>query len=197
MYHRIKLVQDMLSFRMKGVELDNGDMYLDGDKADSFGRDERLNVNVIFFSSRRRHTRCSRDWSSDVCSSDLDTSYVLGASSMLSQSGAEADVASFSPSGDTGTVVSKRDWSIEFATGQASFTPEGERKMYEIKDDLAIAGALFVTLNGHTDNMGTHDGNMDLAMRRAQAVRDWLQRKAPANFPDNRFRIQEIGRAHV
>src|SRR5690606_40520467 len=25
-----------------------------------------------FFSSRRRHTRFSRDWSSDVCSSDLD-----------------------------------------------------------------------------------------------------------------------------
>src|SRR2546429_1939421 len=24
----------------------------------------------VFFSSRRRHTRCSRDWSSDVCSSD-------------------------------------------------------------------------------------------------------------------------------
>src|SRR2546429_5886188 len=27
---------------------------------------------VFFFSSRRRHTRCSRDWSSDVCSSDLN-----------------------------------------------------------------------------------------------------------------------------
>src|SRR5687768_18615941 len=27
---------------------------------------------VFFFSSRRRHTRCSRDWSSDVCSSYLD-----------------------------------------------------------------------------------------------------------------------------
>src|SRR2546429_7537010 len=26
---------------------------------------------MFFFSSRRRHTRCSRDWSSDVCSSDL------------------------------------------------------------------------------------------------------------------------------
>src|SRR2546422_8175851 len=25
----------------------------------------------FFLSSRRRHTRCSRDWSSDVCSSDL------------------------------------------------------------------------------------------------------------------------------
>src|SRR5216684_8213037 len=28
-------------------------------------------VCFFFFSSRRRHTRCSRDWSSDVCSSDL------------------------------------------------------------------------------------------------------------------------------
>src|SRR2546422_5134726 len=28
-------------------------------------------VFVFFFSSRRRHTRCSRDWSSDMCSSDL------------------------------------------------------------------------------------------------------------------------------
>src|SRR2546429_6076314 len=26
---------------------------------------------MFFLSSRRRHTRCSRDWSSDVCSSDL------------------------------------------------------------------------------------------------------------------------------
>src|SRR5437870_13117916 len=39
------------------------------------------NVSVIgaafFFSSRRRHTRWPRDWSSDVCSSDLN-SYELG-----------------------------------------------------------------------------------------------------------------------
>src|SRR5206468_5730721 len=27
----------------------------------------------FFFSSRRRHTRSDRDWSSDVCSSDLHT----------------------------------------------------------------------------------------------------------------------------
>src|SRR2546429_990696 len=30
-----------------------------------------VNMWCFFFSSRRRHTRCSRDWSSDVCSSDL------------------------------------------------------------------------------------------------------------------------------
>src|SRR5690625_7260216 len=28
-------------------------------------------VLIFFFSSRRRHTRWPRDWSSDVCSSDL------------------------------------------------------------------------------------------------------------------------------
>src|SRR5690606_40760201 len=30
-----------------------------------------ITLLVFFFSSRRRHTRFSRDWSSDVCSSDL------------------------------------------------------------------------------------------------------------------------------
>src|SRR5437870_7031530 len=32
---------------------------------------ELVVVAVFFFSSRRRHTRWPRDWSSDVCSSDL------------------------------------------------------------------------------------------------------------------------------
>src|SRR6476620_2958903 len=32
----------------------------------------------FFFSSRRRHTRYWRDWSSDVCSSDLDGGIVAG-----------------------------------------------------------------------------------------------------------------------
>src|SRR5438128_10259501 len=30
-------------------------------------------VSCVFCASRRRHTRCYRDWSSDVCSSDLST----------------------------------------------------------------------------------------------------------------------------
>ena len=30
---------------------------------------------VCFFSSRRRHTRLRRDWSSDVCSSDLNNNH--------------------------------------------------------------------------------------------------------------------------
>src|SRR5256885_5548391 len=34
--------------------------------------------SVFFFSSRRRHTRLQGDWSSDVCSSDLDATWYLG-----------------------------------------------------------------------------------------------------------------------
>src|SRR5215831_12322394 len=39
---------------------------------DAAFRDDCRQHYVFFFSSRRRHTRCLSDWSSDVCSSDLD-----------------------------------------------------------------------------------------------------------------------------
>src|SRR5437868_13105037 len=35
------------------------------------GGDSLIFLLFFFFSSRRRHTRSKRDWSSDVCSSDL------------------------------------------------------------------------------------------------------------------------------
>src|SRR5207245_6344291 len=40
-------------------------------------------AKLIFFSSRRRHTRCYRDWSSDVCSSDLYPTVDLKAAALL------------------------------------------------------------------------------------------------------------------
>src|SRR5206468_5646771 len=37
----------------------------------------------FFFSSRRRHTRSDRDWSSDVCSSDLENERLQSESRLL------------------------------------------------------------------------------------------------------------------
>src|SRR5690349_24489574 len=37
-----------------------------------------MGVLFFFFSSRRRHTRSLRDWSSDVCSSDLGETFERG-----------------------------------------------------------------------------------------------------------------------
>src|SRR5687768_15013448 len=47
----------------------------------------------FFFSSRRRHTRCSRDWSSDVCSSDLGETSKISYATYISHrlSGFEGD----------------------------------------------------------------------------------------------------------
>src|SRR5258708_4361783 len=44
MDNRIKLLEEILSFRMQGVEFDNGDMYVDGHKAASDVRDEFVSV---------------------------------------------------------------------------------------------------------------------------------------------------------
>src|SRR3712207_6952485 len=47
-------------------------------KSASVSRRRSLALLFFFFSSRRRHTRYWRDWSSDVCSSDLvDTAEVV------------------------------------------------------------------------------------------------------------------------
>src|SRR5206468_1811171 len=50
--------------------------------------------HLLFFSSRRRHTRSDRDWSSDVCSSDLPrspSSATSGAMQRLSAASADFD----------------------------------------------------------------------------------------------------------
>src|SRR5699024_11378892 len=48
-------------------------------------------VFCCFFSSRRRHTRSKRDWSSDVCSSDL-TNIAHGYTDAILAGGAEATI---------------------------------------------------------------------------------------------------------
>src|SRR5205814_4923200 len=51
--------------------------YKIGDIDSQIARNQRFGdfigfrIKRFFFSSRRRHTRCLSDWSSDVCSSDL------------------------------------------------------------------------------------------------------------------------------
>src|SRR3989449_7144001 len=66
---------------------------------------------MFFFSSRRRHTRCSRDWSSDVCSSDLallgllqDTAVTL----RLAQGGSGIEVNGVPCEGEGVTVLVER-----------------------------------------------------------------------------------------
>src|SRR5690606_40524419 len=61
-----------------------------------------------FLSSRRRHTRFSRDWSSDVCSSDL----VLPNTDILESTGISRNSM-------------RRTWVVNYASsGYADYSPE-------------------------------------------------------------------------
>src|SRR5438874_7112615 len=61
---------------------------------------------IFFFSSRRRHTRSLRDWSSDVCSSDLAASPERPWRNRLLQG----------RSGDAAMMARLEPWTAQFAT---------------------------------------------------------------------------------
>jgi OmpA-OmpF porin, OOP family len=104
----------------------------------------------------------------------------------MSSGGAEGEAPQYAAN-QSGPVVSKRSYSINFDTGKATFTSEGVRTMSELKDSLAITG-LFIQVDGYTDNTGSEGVNQALSDARAAAVKDWLQKHAPRNFPDSRFK---------
>src|SRR5690606_40730143 len=59
----------------------------------------------FFFSSRRRHTRFSRDWSSDVCSSDLNLAAGADDELILKDNSAEAGKVLFRDGVPGGTAT--------------------------------------------------------------------------------------------
>src|SRR5712675_1884181 len=76
----------------------------------------------FFFSSRRRHTRCSRDWSSDVCSSDLarQLPYPLGPCWIYPAAGLLVQLEGTSVAG--GEEVAQALWYV--GPGRAEIRPE-------------------------------------------------------------------------
>src|SRR5699024_11456021 len=68
----------------------------------------------FFFSSRRRHTRSKRDWSSDVCSSDLASSRAL-ADELLTAAKAR----------DEASKKAGNDFDVELEIGRASCRVRG------------------------------------------------------------------------
>jgi OOP family OmpA-OmpF porin len=120
------------------------------------------------------------------------TSYILQAKALLDNPGAAAESVSYSASKQPGQVVSRKNWDINFATGSARLTPQGIEVVREIKDEVAITG-LTIELAGHTDNTGSPDANRQLSEARAAEVKKVLQRLAPQEFPDARFRVNGYG----
>src|SRR5256886_3476667 len=93
---------------------------------------------VFFFSSRRRHTRFDCDWSSDVCSSDLDAVInakeadpVAALRELTRGEGVEAAMdCTGNPDARVAAVKSAATW------GRVCFVGEGNTTTFDISQDM-------------------------------------------------------------
>jgi OOP family OmpA-OmpF porin len=118
----------------------------------------------------------------------LDTSYVKA----LAQKDApttRAETQRFEASDRVQQVVSRRSWQIAFDSGKASFTPAAQAELDRLLQDLLVASGTVVEVHGHTDNQGNPSANLQLSEDRAFAVKQWLENRAPVNFPSGRVRV--------
>jgi outer membrane protein OmpA-like peptidoglycan-associated protein len=123
----------------------------------------------------------------------LDTSYVMALSKRTPTTKVgKADMPKFEPAAQITQVVSKRAWSITFQSGSASFTTETQSVLDSLEKDLVLTD-LLIEVDGHTDNTGDAAGNMALSQARAEAVRAWLAKQSPSNFPAERFSVKAYG----
>jgi OmpA-OmpF porin, OOP family len=118
----------------------------------------------------------------------LDTSYLKEVAAG-GKKGAAADTAQFSPQEQIKNVVSRRSWDIQFTTGSDKFTAQAQAELKQLFNDLVVAGGTIVEVHGHTDNQGTTESNQKLSEARAFAVKAWLEKSSPANFPEGRVRV--------
>ncbi len=126
----------------------------------------------------------------------IDRSYLQGVAQKLQPEARKvyvANVAKARPVYNKGVavkrVLSRRVWNITFNAGQASFTPQAKQTLEHLSRELLVASGTVVEIHGHTDNQGDPRKSMPLSEARAFAVKQWLQNRAPVNFPEGRIRV--------
>ncbi len=66
---------------------------------------------------------------------------------------------------------------IEFETGKSDISPKSERILNKVLEAMNKNSSMELEVSGHTDNVGSHDSNMELSNNRAKSVKDWLVAK--------------------
>src|SRR5690554_4916631 len=115
-----------------------------------------LSVCFFFFSSRRRHTRCGRDWSSDVCSSDL------GAVVPLEVRTVEGALPDLPPALDGYRIALLSDLHVGLFTRESRLRTIVERVNQAAPDMVVIAGDL-------VDDEPRHVGKLARGLRGFEA----------------------------
>lgn len=118
----------------------------------------------------------------------IDLSYIKNVASRTTNMAA-ADKVTFNADDAIREKVAEKSWNIEFESGSNRLTPQAEKSLQNLFNDLVVASNLKVEVHGHTDNAGDPNKNMQLSEDRAFAVKQWLEKKSPNNFPDGRVAI--------
>ena len=118
----------------------------------------------------------------------VDLSYLKNVASRTTNMAA-ADKVTFNSDDAIREKVAEKSWNIEFESGSNRLTPQAEKSLQNLFNDLVVASNLKVEIHGHTDNAGDANKNMQLSESRAFAVKEWLEKKSSSNFPDGRLAI--------
>lgn len=121
----------------------------------------------------------------------VDTSYIADLAKNAPVK-ASLDLPTFTAGATIKAAVSKRNWTINFDTGKATFSKDTQITLADLERDL-ITTDLLIELDGHTDNTGDKQNNNTLSEARAKAVKDWLMQQSTSNFPADRFTIKGFG----
>lgn len=89
--------------------------------------------------------------------------------------------------------VSTKNVYIRFDTGRATISAGSKKELEKLMRDLLIASGTNIEIHGHTDSQGNPNANMALSEARAFAVKTYLEKKAPVNFPAGRIRVHAHG----
>jgi OmpA-OmpF porin, OOP family len=118
----------------------------------------------------------------------IDLSYIKNVAARTTNM-ASADKVTFNSDDAIREKVAEKSWNIEFESGSNRLTPQAEKSLQNLFNDLVVASNLKVEVHGHTDNAGDPNKNMQLSEDRAFAVKQWLEKKSSSNFPDGRVSI--------
>jgi NitT/TauT family transport system substrate-binding protein len=87
-------------------------------------------------------------------------------------------------------IVTKRI-TIYFASGSSTLDPNAQMVLEQAAELAQTFGSAYLKVSGNTDNVGTHDTNVTLSRKRAQAVADYLVSKY--GFPRDKFIVEGHG----
>jgi OmpA-OmpF porin, OOP family len=100
----------------------------------------------------------------------------------------------YKPAAKPGRRISTERVNINFNPNSANFTPQAQAVLERVARNLLVASGTTIEIHGHTDNQGNNPGkSMTLSKARSLAVKAWLERRAPVNFPQGRIQAQWHG----